>query len=146
MEMQETDFAQIVLRITKVNKTNHQYSVVGFFMQESGDEMFGIFKNKKSNLIDREITQEEIREKFPVRKIINGKLYDTSKAERVYLSVRYNIVVGRYIRSEYYVTDKGNYFSVVDGNIFLESEEGIKEALSTCPDICQKYFGKVEEA
>lgn len=108
--------------------------------------MFEIFKNRRNSLCDREITQEEIRKEFPVRKIINGKLYDTSKAKRVYLSVRYNIVVGRYIRREYYVTDKGNYFSVVDGNIFLESEEGIKEVLSTCPDIYQKYFGKVEEA
>ena len=34
MEMQETDFAQIVLRITKVNKTNHQYSVVGFLCKK----------------------------------------------------------------------------------------------------------------
>lgn len=115
-------------------------------MQESGDEMFGILGNKKSNLCDREVTQEEIRKEFPVRKIINGKLYDTSKAKRIYLSVRYNIVIGRDIRREYYVTDKGNYFSVVDRDISIVSEEQIKEVLSSYPDIYQKYFGKVEEA
>lgn len=115
-------------------------------MQESGDEMFGIFKNKKSKLIDREITQEEIREKFPIRKIVNGKLYDTSKAKRIYFSVRYSKLDCRDIRREYYVTDKGNYFSVVDGDISPVSEEQIKEVLSTYPDIYQKYFGRVEEA
>lgn len=108
--------------------------------------MFEIFKNKKNRLLDREMTQEEIRKKFPIRKIIDGKLYDTSKAERVYLSVHYNIVIGRDIRREYYVTDKGNYFSVINGDISTEREEQIKEVLSTCPDIYQKYFGKVEEA
>lgn len=97
-------------------------------------------------MCDREITREEIRQKFPVRKIINGKLYDTSKAERVYLSVCYNAVIGRNIRIEYYVTDKRNYFSVINEEIFPVTEEKIKEVLSTCPDIYQKYFGKVEEA
>lgn len=120
--------------------------MVGFLMQESGDKMFGIFRNKKSNLCDREITREEMREFFPVRKIINGKLYDTSKAEIICSVTRCKDIFEMAITSDYYVTDKGNYFSVVNREIGLETEESIKEVLSTFPDIYQKYFGKVEEA
>ncbi len=93
-----------------------------------------------------------------MKKIINGKIYDTDKAEKV-LSFNRRVTAtsffgGEYetwVSSEIYKTKKGTWFEIVGVETQNPqwnplTEERAKEVLAVCPDTYQEYFGELEEA
>ena len=83
-----------------------------------------------------------ISDVIPTRAIINGLLYDTSKAEKIF-TMR-NWIDGS--STNLYVTFNNRFFTECQGNIKPKSEEEVKFMLSKHPDEYQKIFGKVENA
>lgn len=75
-----------------------------------------------------------------MRKIVQGKLYDTDKATLIYVQKTFNRL--------WYVTEKGNYFVVFgNGSIIPQTEEEVKEFLAEHDvDKYMELFGEVEEA
>lgn len=97
-----------------------------------------------------------------MKKIINNKLYDTEKGEKIF-SFRQKRKTGnigdfnlyKWFYVEVYKTKKNNYFfygyikDSLDNKEFLEvvSEENIKEIMKELdPDKYIKLFGEIEEA
>ena len=92
--------------------------------------------------------QTEIHEQNPSRAVIDGLLYDTSKAEKV-VTFDSCIANGRFfIPKDLYMTKNRRFFSVscLGGYIQTETEEEVKKILSKRPEKYQEIFGKVEEA
>jgi hypothetical protein len=80
-----------------------------------------------------------------MRKIINGKLYDTDTAEPIYTELYL------FKRRTLYRTKKGNWFMFYHANKEIRpmTDEEVMEYLGErdeCIDIYLKYFGSVEEA
>ena len=75
-----------------------------------------------------------------MKKIINGKMYDTDNSEEIYLDEMNNRRI--------FQTKKGNYFLLYpNGELVPKTEDEIKEFLGN--NDTNKYielFGKVEEA
>lgn len=75
-----------------------------------------------------------------MKKIVNGKLYDTSTSEEIY--------VDEWSNRHIFKTQKGNYFLLYgNGEIVPKTEDEIKEYLGE-HDV-EKYielFGEVEDA
>lgn len=75
-----------------------------------------------------------------MKKIINGKMYDTDTSEEIYLDEMNNRRV--------FQTKKGNYFLLYpNGELVTKTEDEIKEFLGN--NDTNKYielFGEVEEA
>lgn len=97
-----------------------------------------------------------------MKKIINNKLYDTEKGEKIF-SFRQkrktgnfgNLNIYSWFNVEVYKTKKNNYFfygyikDSLDNKEYLEvvSEENIKEIMKELdPDKYIKLFGEIEEA
>jgi len=97
-----------------------------------------------------------------VKKIIDNKLYDTEKAEKIF-NFRQQRKTGnfgdynfyRWFNVEVYKTKKNNYFfygyikDSLDNKEFLEvvSEENVKDVMKELdPDKYIKLFGDIEEA
>lgn len=92
--------------------------------------------------------------------IIEDKGYDTEKSEKIvgyYKSYPMELLTGYivYIRRKttLYRTDKGNWFSVSEGDRekyqgYRETEDSVKELLKqlTERDLYSRYFGELEEA
>lgn len=96
----------------------------------------------------------ESNESPVVRKIVDGKLYDTSKAEKLAtygmtdgmaetLGIEYWTLMTSYTL---YCTQKGNFFVACYCNITPVDESMAKKILSDHPDEYIKIFGEVEEA
>ena len=93
-------------------------------------------------------TKEPEREEQPIAVIINGLLYDTSKAEKKFTFLTGNTVKGLLYccSTDLYVTKSGRYFCEQYGNIIPVDERELKYLLQYYPEKYQEIFGKVEEA
>lgn len=92
--------------------------------------------------------QTETRELNPSRAVIDGLLYDTSKAEKIFTFNSFNVNGKFFAIKSLYMTKNKRFFSESweDGYIQAETEEKVKEILSQHPDEYQYIFGKVEDA
>lgn len=75
-----------------------------------------------------------------MRKVINGKLYDTDKSEVIYIDQMTKRAVCR--------TEKGSYFILYSNNqIVPKTEDEIKEYIGLHDaDLYIELFGMIEEA
>lgn len=90
--------------------------------------------------------------------IVNDKIYDTDKAEKVLnFKCRFPLILTPQFcvwhDMELYRTSKGNWFSIkhedFDGRTCIpETDESVKEILKHCnkTELYAKYFGDLEEA
>ena len=93
-------------------------------------------------------TKESEREEQPIAVIINGLLYDTSKAEK-----KFTFLTGNTVKSllyccytDLYVTNSGRYFCEQHGSIIPVDEHELRYLLQYYPEKYQEIFGKVEDA
>ena len=93
-------------------------------------------------------TKEPEREEQPIVAIIDGLLYDTSKAEK-----KFTFLTGNTVKSllyccytDLYVTKSGRYFCKQYGSIIPVDERELRYLLQYYPEKYQEIFGKVEEA
>lgn len=115
--------------------------------------MFKIFSKMKKEAEELEMKTEALKteteeEPRPVRAVIDGLLYDTSKAEIKGTFFVWNAVKDllQYCEADLYITKSGNYFCEQYGNIIPLDEYEVKYLLGIYPDVYQEIFGKVEEA
>lgn len=92
--------------------------------------------------------EEPVKAEQPISAVINGLLYDTSKAEK-----KFTFLTGNTVKSllyccytDLYVTKSGRYFCEQYGNIIPVDERELKYLLQYYPEKYQEIFGKVEEA
>lgn len=92
--------------------------------------------------------QTETRELNPSRAVIDGLLYDTSKAEKVVTFNSFDANGKFFAIKSLYMTKNKRFFSerFGDGYIQAETEGAVKKILSQHPEKYQEIFGKVEEA
>ncbi len=84
-----------------------------------------------------------------MKAILNGKLYDTEKAEFIYcVSIPTNDFHETTNEFDVYKTKKGNIFAEHKNSECLVADNVLKAALQRpdCVDIYIKIFGEVEEA
>ena len=93
-------------------------------------------------------TKESAKEDHPIVAIIDGLLYDTSKAEK-----KFTFLTGNTVKSllyccytDLYVTKSGRYFCEQYGSIIPVDERELRYLLQYYPKKYQEIFGKVEEA
>lgn len=105
---------------------------------------------------DKTVTEDELLVHVPIRQIIHGRLYDTSKAELLG-SVRIPEAVRRRIPEEFrycdptgmcrlYRTESGNFFAEYHLQIAPVREWEAKRALGRDVSRYVEIFGEVEEA
>ena len=103
---------------------------------------------KKCGFKSRETVDSFEREVWLLKKIINGRLYDTEKSEKLCEYVEYNLLFGK-INFVLYKTKKGRFFASKNNPIpgyFEASEEFVKKALAKQnPDKYIELFGEAEE-
>ena len=85
-----------------------------------------------------------ISDVIPTRAIIDGLLYDTSKAEKIFTVRDWIDSFGS--TTNLYVTSNNRFFTEYKGDITPKTEEEVKVMLSKHPDEYQKIFGKVKNA
>lgn len=92
-------------------------------------------------------TKESAKEDHPIVAIIDGLLYDTSKATKI---LEYYDVIGcgtYWINKTLYITNSKRFFYTDNwGTLRKLSDDEAKTILSKYPDKYQEIFGKVEEA
>ena len=120
-----------------------------------GDEMFDFLKKFKKECVNTseqlENTEEEIekpvKQEKPIIAIIDGLLYDTSKAIKI-LEFCDTAGCGMYwINKTLYITNSKRFFYTDNwGTLRKLSDDEAKTILSKYPDKYQEIFGKVEEA
>ena len=118
--------------------------------------MFDFLKKFKKECVSTseqlENTEEEIEEPVkqekPIIAIIDGLLYDTSKAEK-----KFTFLTGNTVKSllyccytDLYVTKSGRYFCEQYGSIIPVDERELRYLLQYYPEKYQEIFGKVEDA
>ena len=118
--------------------------------------MFDFLKKLKKECVSTceqlEKVEEEIKEPVKQQKsitaVIDGLLYDTSKAEK-----KFTFLTGNTVKSllcccstDLYVTKSGRYFCEQYGNIIPVDERELRYLLQYYPEKYQEIFGKVEEA
>lgn len=116
--------------------------------------MFDFLKKFKKECIETyekiEQSKEEIQapEPKPICAIIDGLLYDTSKAEKKFTFLTGNTVKNLLYccYTDLYITKSGRYFCEQHGNITPVDEHELKYLLKYYPEKYQEIFGKVEEA
>lgn len=115
--------------------------------------MLGFIKRFSKNVIEEVDKSDEIKEKSdteqeePIRAIINGLLYDTSKAKKI--GTFYEWINCLNCETKYlYITKNHNFFVVYKSSkeICPTTECEAKRILSRFPDEYQEIFGKVDEA
>jgi len=116
--------------------------------------MFKKFQKIKKDLnrYENEFDRTEIP--APVRAILSGRLYDTSKATCICYGEVTDNLISKYELPEYlvntqmrlYKTEKGNFFIRVGRRIIPISEWDTQILLSYKPDKYIELFGEVEEA
>lgn len=107
-----------------------------------------LFGKKDFAEVERaEQAAEEKTEQKPTRAILNGLLYDTSKAKKI---LEYYDPVGNGSYWSYktlYITENGRFFCKNSfGDLKKLNDDDAKSILSKYPDKYQEIFGKVEEA
>lgn len=91
-----------------------------------------------------------------MRKVIDGKLYDTEKADLVYEFQKYANVNSTYgqtkawVKTQLFHTKKGNWFEFAEGKTSANElnkldENAVKEILAHDPEKYQEFF-ELEEA
>lgn len=115
--------------------------------------MFKLFSKMKKEAEELEMKTETLKteteeEPKPVRAVIDGLLYDTSKAKIKATFLVCNAVkdLSQYCEADLYITKSGRYFCEQYGNIIPLNEHELKYLLEHYPDLYQEIFGKVEEA
>lgn len=114
--------------------------------------MFGFLKRFQKECFDtyddleRAKALAEFREHNPAREVINGLMYDTSKAKKI-LSFFDNNSSITWMNQILYKTINGRFFVINDyRSIRAITEDEAKQILSRYPDKYQEVFGKVEDA
>lgn len=91
--------------------------------------------------------EEPVKAEQPISAVINGLLYDTSKATKI---LEYYDVIGcgtYWINKTLYITNSKRFFYTDNwGTLRKLSDDEAKTILSKYPDKYQEIFGKVEEA
>lgn len=117
--------------------------------------MFDFLKKLKKECVSTceqlEKVEEEIKEPVKQQKsitaVIDGLLYDTSKATKI---LEYYDVIGcgtYWINKTLYITNSKRFFYTDNwGTLRKLSDDKAKTILSKYPDKYQEIFGKVEEA
>ena len=92
--------------------------------------------------------EEPVKAEQPISAVINGLLYDTSKAEKKFTFLTSNTVKSLLYccSTDLYVTKSGRYFCEQYGNIIPVDERELKYLLQYYPEKYQEIFGKVEPA
>ena len=122
--------------------------------------MFDFLKKFKKECVNTseqlENTEEEIEEPVkqekPIIAIIDGLLYDTSKADRIceYFVENEDMAVSgmefRFVEAILFRTKNGRFFIQQFGRIYLCDDKLAKSILRYQPDKYQEIFGKAEEA
>jgi len=123
--------------------------------------VFNLRRNKNSECQELIYTTPSIKQQFneaiekerkkfkPMRVIVNGKLFDSEKAEFVGDNICSIIVnMGYLMEYEYYriYRTKKGYYKTVDGEVKEYTEEGIKALLETDVERYIEFFGEPEEA
>ena len=90
----------------------------------------------------------QVPEQEPIRAIIDGLLYDTSKAEKKFSFISEDPVKNMmyYQWTTLYVTKSGRYFCEQCGNIIPLSKHELRYLLKYFPKTYQEIFGKVKDA
>lgn len=111
-------------------------------------------EHKSENKTLEEKTCDPIKHS-PIRRIINGKLYDTSKAKNIYKVILSHDDIPNYdlpifsLGGENVSIYKGNSEWFIEYFCFIEpvTEDWVKEIIGRCnPDKYIELFGEVEEA
>ena len=91
--------------------------------------------------------EEPVKAEQPISAVIDGLLYDTSKATKI---LEYYDVIGcgtYWINKTLYITNSKRFFYTDNwGTLRKLSDDEAKTILSKYPDKYQEIFGKVEEA
>lgn len=92
--------------------------------------------------------KDTVKAEKPITAVIDGLLYDTSKADKKFNFLTRNTVKSLlyYYNTDLYVTKSGRYFCEQCGNIIPLDEHELRYLLQCYPDIYQEIFGRVEEA
>lgn len=92
-------------------------------------------------------TKEPVKTEKPITAVIDGLLYDASKATKI---LEYYDVIGcgtYWINKTLYITNSKRFFYTDNwGTLRKLSDDEAKTILSKYPDKYQEIFGKVEEA
>ena len=115
--------------------------------------MLGLIKRFSKNAIEEVEKSDEIKEKSdteqeePIRAIIDGLLYDTSKAKKIGTFCDWTNCLNCRIK-DLYITKNNRFFIAYKSSkeIYPKSEMEAKSLLSQYPDEYQEIFGKVDEA
>lgn len=93
-------------------------------------------------------TKEPESVEKPIAAVIDGFLYDTSKAEKKFTFVTRNTVKKLLYccNTDLYVTKSGRYFCEQYGSIIPVDEYELRYLLQYYPEKYQEIFGKVEDA
>lgn len=117
--------------------------------------MFDFLKKIKKECVNTceqlEKAEEEIKEPVKQQKsitaVIDGLLYDTSKATKI---LEYYDVIGcgtYWINKTLYITNSKRFFCTDNlGTLSKLSDDEVKTILSEYPDKYQEIFGKIEDA
>lgn len=118
--------------------------------------MFDFLKKFKKECVNTyeqlEKAESEVKEpentKKPTKAVIDGLLYDTSKAEKKFTFFTNNTVKSLLYccDTDLYVTKSGRYFCEQYGNIIPLDEHELRHLLQCYPEKYQEIFGKVEDA
>ena len=96
---------------------------------------------------EEEEIKEPVKQQKSITAVIDGLLYDTSKATKI---LEYYDVIGcgtYWINKTLYITNSKRFFYTDNwGTLRKLSDDEAKTILSKYPDKYQEIFGKVEEA
>lgn len=115
--------------------------------------MFEFIRKSKQECFDTQNKPDENRNKIifpsisekPVRKVIEGYLYDTSKSKQIITKDTLGPFVN--FRCALFLTPNNRFFTVDSfANVRVLEETEAKEFLSEFPEKYQEIFGNVEEA
>lgn len=87
-------------------------------------------------------TKEQVREEEPITAVIDGLLYDTSKSKKILIMYNWNSNPKECL----YVTPNNRFFITCGTKIEPKTEDEVKGILSSCVELYQEFFGKVEDA
>lgn len=112
--------------------------------------MFGFLKRFQKECVD---TCEKLEEPKPIRRVVDGFLYDTSKSEKICeycvknedMSVR-EMMFGPCCFAILFRSRNGRFFIQQYGRLYPCDERITKNILQYETDKYQEIFGKVEDA
>lgn len=99
------------------------------------------FLSKSKKEISKVEPKAESEGRKPIKAIVNGKLYDTSKATEICV-----FETGFCAFAILFRTEKGNFFAQQYGKLYEVTEEAAKSILAEYPEKYIEIFREVEEA